>query len=103
MGIPGDGYTSLHGNSSTFTASISPPVQVQTPPSTAGHTSTRGETLYYGSPVQEYTPKDPEFPLQCYWSGDCEHGLTFPDIISLMNHLETVHINPQSRANANQS
>mgnify|MGYP001657836026 CR=1 FL=1 len=57
MGIPGDGYTSLHGNSSAFTAGRSSPVQVQTPPSTAGHTSPQGETLYYGSPVQEYTPK----------------------------------------------
>lgn len=57
MGISGDGYTSLHGKSNPFTASISPPVQLQTPASTAGYTPPQGETPYYGSPVQEYTPK----------------------------------------------
>jgi hypothetical protein len=57
--------------------------------------------LRSGNPhVVNHYYRDPQVPLRCYWGGlTCEHGLVFPDIESLMNHVEMSHINPQLQAN----
>ncbi|CAG8906600.1 unnamed protein product [Penicillium egyptiacum] len=93
-------YTSMNDTSNAFTGVSSPHIQASTPPSNIDPTHLEGRTVYYKKPAQSHNPEDPQVPLRCYWKGfTCEHGLMFPNIESLMNHVEMSHINPQLQAN----
>ncbi|KAJ6187025.1 hypothetical protein N7519_001933 [Penicillium mononematosum] len=101
---PDEGYnakhTSVNNTSNAFTGVSSPQMQVSTPPSNIDPTLLEERTIYYQKPAQSHTQEDPQVPLRCYWKGlTCEHGLVFPNIESLMNHVEMSHINPQLQAN----
>ncbi|KAJ5487834.1 hypothetical protein N7530_002134 [Penicillium desertorum] len=93
-------YTSMNNTSSAFTGVSSPQMQASTPLSNIDPTLLEERTVYYQKPAQPHTQEDSQVPLRCYWKGlTCERGLVFPNIESLMDHVEMSHINPQLQAN----